>query len=586
MWQTLQLGPGVFKDDSALSAKGAWIDADKIRFVRGLPQTIGGWESLSAATYEGVARGLFAWRDNAGNPHIALGTHTHLYVYTGGTLVDITPIETSGTLGSDPIRTAAGSQTVTIAHAAHGRSIGSRILIDGASAVGGLVLEGEYTVTGVSDADHFTLRAETAATSDATGGGGAVAFTYLLKPGSADGAAGSGFGTGSYGGGAYGASSGAASFLRSWSFDAWGETLLAMPRGGGLYQWSLTPGARAARITSAPDASTGLFVAPERIVVVYGCAGEAAVTSPLRVRWCDQENLTDWSASAADQAGEFDLAKGTRIVTALPGRGENYILTDTALYAMRYTGDSLVYRFPLIAGGAGCIGAKAACTLGGRLFWMSPDGVFYLYDGSAPKAIPCPIQREIFDHLAPAQGDKIWAAPNAAFGEIWWFYADARDGNEISRYAIYNVNDGSWANGRFDRTAWIDAGAYAHPIAAADGKLYFHERLHTADAQPLAAYIESAAIELGEGDTLMLCRGLMPDFATLIGGISLEVEMRAAPQAGPIISGPFAITATSEIVDFLTTGRQMRLRFASQAAPSKWRLGRLRADLVSTGQTR
>jgi hypothetical protein len=586
MWQSLQFNAGVFKDDSPLAAKGAWIDADKVRFVRGLPQTIGGWEALTAQTYEGIARGLFAWRDNAGNPHVALGTHSHLYVYTAGSLVDITPVVANGTNGSNPITTVAGSPLVTIGHTAHGRSVGSRVILAGASAVGGVTLAGEYVVASVPNADSFTVTASTAASAGATGGGGTVTYQYLLAPGSIDGTGGSGYGTGTYGGGPFGAGSGTAAFLRSWSFDAWGETLIAVPRGGGAYQWSLVAAQRAQPVANAPSACAGGFVAPERIAVVYGCAGEAAVTSPLRVRWCDQENLTDWNASAADQAGEFDLAKGTRIVTALAGRGENHILTDTALYAMRYTGDTLVYSFPLIAGGAGCIGAKAACTLGGRLYWMSPDGVFYVYDGGAPKPIPCPLQREVYDNLAPAQADKICAAPNAAFGEVWWFYADKRDGNEVSRYVAYNTIDGSWTNGRFDRTAWIDAGAYAHPIAAAAGRLYFHERLDTADGQSFSAHLESAAIEIGDGETIMLCRGLMPDFARLVGGVSLTVEMRTAPLANPTITGAFDITRNSETIDFMATGRQMKLRFQSAGAPSAWRLGRLRADLVSTGQTR
>lgn len=321
MWQTLQFNPGVYKDDSALAAKGAWIDADKVRFVRGLPQTIGGWESLTAQTYQGIARGLFAWRDNGGNPHIALGTHTHLYVYTGGALVDITPVEANGTYTNNPITTVNGSAMVTIAHTAHGRSVGSRVILAGATSVGGLTLSGEFTIAAVPNADTYTITAGSAATTSATGGGASVAYQYLLTPGNADGTGGSGYGTGSYGGGPYGTSSGGGAFLRSWSFDAWGETLIAVPRGGKLHQWSLNATQRALAVNNAPSACTGAFVAPERIAVVYGCAGEGAATSPLRVRWCDQENLTDWSASAADQAGEFDLAKGTRIVTALPGRG-------------------------------------------------------------------------------------------------------------------------------------------------------------------------------------------------------------------------------------------------------------------------
>ena len=41
-----KFAPGVVKEDSALAAEGTWIDADKIRFYRDLPRTIGGVEVL------------------------------------------------------------------------------------------------------------------------------------------------------------------------------------------------------------------------------------------------------------------------------------------------------------------------------------------------------------------------------------------------------------------------------------------------------------------------------------------------------------------------------------------------------------
>ncbi len=34
----------MWKDDSPLKAQGYYIDADKVRFVNGLPETIYGWE--------------------------------------------------------------------------------------------------------------------------------------------------------------------------------------------------------------------------------------------------------------------------------------------------------------------------------------------------------------------------------------------------------------------------------------------------------------------------------------------------------------------------------------------------------------
>src|SRR6185369_17727368 len=84
--------PGVSKDDSPLSTEGGWVDTDKIRFRLGKPQTIGGWTRLTSTAFDGKCRGLHAWNALDGMPRIGVGTHTKLYVYSGGGLYDITPI--------------------------------------------------------------------------------------------------------------------------------------------------------------------------------------------------------------------------------------------------------------------------------------------------------------------------------------------------------------------------------------------------------------------------------------------------------------------------------------------------------------
>ncbi len=87
----MQFQPGVFKDDTGLSVEGGWIDADKVRFTKGRPQTIGGWQKLTSSTFSGICRGLHTWAGFDGIVRIAIGTHTHLYAYVGGGFYDITP---------------------------------------------------------------------------------------------------------------------------------------------------------------------------------------------------------------------------------------------------------------------------------------------------------------------------------------------------------------------------------------------------------------------------------------------------------------------------------------------------------------
>ena len=91
--QTLRFKPGIIKDDTNYSSEGGWIDSDKIRFWNGKVEKLGGWQKLTTTQFEGKCRGLFSWRDLSDNALLAIGTNTHLYIYLGGVLSDVTPVE-------------------------------------------------------------------------------------------------------------------------------------------------------------------------------------------------------------------------------------------------------------------------------------------------------------------------------------------------------------------------------------------------------------------------------------------------------------------------------------------------------------
>lgn len=592
---------GIFKDDTPLAAEGRWVDADKVRFVRGLPQTIYGWERALSDTnsvegsvggiLSGICRGIHAWADNGGDKHCAFGTHTHLIVMRDGVNYGVTPVDASGTLGTDPLDTTDGSAIVTVSDTAHGRSVGDRVAFSGATAVGGITVDGAYTVATVPNADSYTIVHSSAATATASGGGSSVAYTYYLPVGLANGTGGQGYGTGTYGTDTYGTASNVAYFPRTWSLDNWGEHLIANPRGGTIYAWQLSTSAPAAAIAQAPATVTCCFVTPERILVAAGCSDSGGTFDPLLLRWSGQEDNTEWTPSLANQAGDFRLSVGSRIVRGLAGRGENLIWTDEALFAMRYLGDpGLVFGFTLLGAGCGLIGPNAAVVKDGVAYWLSRSGQFYVYaGGGAPRQIPCPVRRHVFDNLSFVQADKVFCGANSAFSEIWWLYPDRRDGNEVSRYVLYSTTEGTWSVGRFDRTAWVDAGVFDYPIAAAsDGKVFFHEKGHLADGGPLAYRLESAPFDLGDGDTLMRVNGAVPDFEDLLGGLALTFLGRRYPQAASTetSSGPHPVTAATPKIDFRLTARQAAVRIEAADVPAFMRLGALRLDLTDTTHRR
>lgn len=94
MRQRLEIPPGINSDDTAFKYPGTWHDCDQVRFWKGVPEVVGGWEAVTNTDLTGVARSVLMWMDNNSIPNIAAGLHNGLSVIQDSTVYDITP--TSG----------------------------------------------------------------------------------------------------------------------------------------------------------------------------------------------------------------------------------------------------------------------------------------------------------------------------------------------------------------------------------------------------------------------------------------------------------------------------------------------------------
>ena len=227
--------PGIVKTDTALQNEGGYSDGNRVRFYQGQPQPIGGWQLSSPEPFEGRARGAHAWTNLQGQVCKAWGTNIKLYGEVEGARRDITPF-LHFTVLTDAFSTTSGSPVVTVAIPYHNLSAGDAVTFSNhQSTVGGLTIEGSYTVTTVLTNGTFTITHGSNASSSVTNGGGNVDFQAMLPEGLEDATA-TGYGTGVYGGGAYG-TSGFTTDLRVWSLDNFGENLQANPSGYGLFEW-------------------------------------------------------------------------------------------------------------------------------------------------------------------------------------------------------------------------------------------------------------------------------------------------------------------------------------------------------------
>ena len=87
-----QIAPGIVKRDAPLASEGLWVDGDKVRFVQGFAEKIGGWSKYTRTRFEGVCRSLHVWSDLSIRTLIAVGTNSNLYVVEDNRdMADITP---------------------------------------------------------------------------------------------------------------------------------------------------------------------------------------------------------------------------------------------------------------------------------------------------------------------------------------------------------------------------------------------------------------------------------------------------------------------------------------------------------------
>lgn len=239
MLKKIVLRPGINKENTRYTNENGYYDCDKIRFRQSTPEKIGGWQRISASTFVGICRSLWAWVTLGSANLLGLGTNLKFYIENGGSYYDITPVRAEVTL-TNPFATVNTSKTVTVTDAAGGYITNDYVTFTGATAVGGLTISGEYQIT-VTGSTTYTIKAASAATSTATGGG-TVYAVYQINTGPAYAVPLTGWGAGAWGSGSWGLGSTSTDSLRLWSQSNFGEDLIFGPRGGPIYYWDASIG--------------------------------------------------------------------------------------------------------------------------------------------------------------------------------------------------------------------------------------------------------------------------------------------------------------------------------------------------------
>jgi hypothetical protein len=577
----LNIKPGFNKQFTASGAEGQWIDGDNVRFRYGLPEKIGGWQSLVNATLVGAARAQHTWTDLEGRRYAAIGTNKLLVIYYEGDFYDITPIDTTKSQTSCTITTTNGSATVTITTPApHNLVIGDFITFEnfiqpaGSDYIPADFDDIVFEIQTVPSTTTFTITLPTAETgAGATAGTGVDLLPYVVI-GPAIETYGYGWGVLTWGFSTWGtgrAASDVSLEAGSWSLDNYGQKLIATIQAGKTFEWDpiavsgTALQTRATVLTGAPTTSHMTIVSDrDRHLFHMGTEttiGTSSTYNRMFIRFSNQEDPEVYTPTATNTAGTFQLDTGSKIVGAINAKDYLLVLTDTAAFSLQFVGPPYVFSLRQVGSNCGLIGKHAVTYSNGITYWMSNEGGFFAYDGTV-KSIPCLVEDFVFNNNDNTVGinydasEIVYSSHNTLYSEINWFYP-SKDSLQIDRVVTYNYEEQTWVTGTLARTTYADSAVYSNPQATqytrtaagtfptvqglttdvnsdyfVGSSIYYeheignNELTYTGATNAISSFIRSGDYSMhdqGDAEFLLKVRRFIPDFKVLNGNAKVTL---------------------------------------------------------------
>jgi len=404
--------------------------------------------------------------------------------------------------------------------------------------------------------------------------------------------------------------------IRLWSHDNFGEDIIINPRDGGLFYWDKTNGlsTRAVELsatstysgeTSVPTIAKQVLVSDQdRHVIVFGCDGLGAnssatqgngVQDPLLIRFSSQENPVDFFPTATNTAGDLRLGGGSTFVQAVETKQQILVFTNKTLHAMKFIGPPFTFGLQELSKNITIMSPFSAIAVEDAVFWMGVD-TFYVYSGGQTVQLPCTVKDKVFLDFNFEERDKVHVGLNSEFSEILWFYPSSA-GTEIDKYVAFNYTEKVWYYGTLVRQAWLDRGIRNLPQATGNQYLYNHEVGFDDDGSAMTSFIESSAIDIGDGDKFLFLKQVIPDI-TFNGSTSVNPDvsftMKSRNNPGANFNETTQVTtqrsATSPVEQFTEKlnyrlrGRSFALRIDSTSLGTKYKLGTPRVDIRQDGR--
>ena len=609
----VKIKPGVNRDTTNYANEGGYYESEKIRFLSGYPQKIGGWVRDVTVSINGICREMFNYVTSNSDNILWIGTTNHLYAEVGGNLQDLTPARATFTspTTNNCFDTTNGSRIVNVNITGHGvNATGEYVTFSGVvGPIGGIPqaeFNAEFQVYALVDSDNFQIQVTTAATSTTTGGGAAITAVFPILAGNDIDLYGYGWSAGAWSRLGWGTGTLTPLVIdqRDWWYDHFDNDSVMNIRNGAPYYWSYesTFSVRAVPMSTAATAAgfvgadvpaqvMQLMVSQnDRHLCAFGATQFGSATfDPMLIRWASFNSPLNWTPSATTSAGFYRLSRGSKIVRAIPTRQEILVFTDSTIYSMQFiarTDD--IFSFQELADHISIASPRSISVANNVAYWMGQDK-FYMYSGRV-ETLPCTLRNLVFSNINYEQKNQIISGTNERWNEVWWFYPTGNSTVPDS-YVIYNYAEQIWYHGTLTRTAWLDSSLRVYPQAINGQYLYEHENGVDADGAAMTSYIITSDFDIVDGDEFLLVKRMIPDinFAGSTAAtprVLLTVKPRNFPGSNYInanqplveLSTTVPVEQYTEQIFIRARARQMGLKIYSDELGVMWQMGLPRLD--------
>ena len=304
---------------------------------------------------------------------------------------------------------------------------------------------------------------------------------------------------------------------------------------------------------------------------------------PRVIQWSAREDFTDWTPTALNLAGSLTLETLGTLQVGLKVGADILILSDTDAFRVRYVGQPFGYGRERAGINCGIVGPGAGAATNDFAAWMGDSG-FWIYQGQV-RQIPCDVWDYVFRDFNYRQRAQVTCDIVAEHNEVWWFFPSS-ESEKNDKYVAWNYRENWWTVGTLARSHWQARGVWTATVGGGvDGFVYEHEQPFDGGAlqERSAPFIESAPIEIGDGDRVMFVTQMVPDQdSDGMTSLQHEFDTRRNPRDNALTNGPYTPDADG-YTDIRLSGRELRWRVTA-VEDTDWRLGQVRLDMKPGGR--